>query len=61
MRTKEPMKVRYGCVRLLAQKCKVSTETVRKALHYDSDTESQNLVRLRAVQLGYVRKIYKAK
>ena len=50
------IKVRYGCVKLLAQKCKVSKETVRHALSYNSDSENENLVRKRAEELDYIRK-----
>lgn len=53
---RKPIKVRLGCIMKLAEDCKVSVVTVRKALRWEADTDAQNLVRKRARELGYIKK-----
>lgn len=53
---RKPIFVRYGGVKKLAESCKVSEMTVRLALRWNADTDTQNLVRKRAYELDLVRR-----
>lgn len=52
---RKPIKVRYGCVKKLAESCNVSEVAVRRALKWERDTDTQRLIRKRARELGYIR------
>lgn len=56
MAKKKPIKIKMGCKKKLAEACGVGTMTVYRALHWDADTDIQNLVRHRAYELGYVKR-----
>lgn len=55
-RKKKPIKLRVGAIETLAKDCGVSKRTVNNALAWKSDTDTQNLVRKRAYELGLVRR-----
>lgn len=56
MARRKPIKLRWGCLKKLAGDCDVGTATVKRALKWEADTETQNLIRKRARELGYVRR-----
>lgn len=53
---RKPIKLRRGGVKILAVSCNVSGRTVTDALRWGNDTDTQNLVRKRAFDLGLVKK-----
>lgn len=57
MRSKrKPIKLRLGGIKLLAEDCSVTEKTVRRALNWYADTDTQNLIRKRASDLGLIRR-----
>lgn len=56
MTKRKPLKLRSGCIKKLMSDCRVSKATVMRSLQWDSDTDLQNLVRKRAIELGYVKR-----
>lgn len=56
MARKPPIKLKHGCLKLLAEDCEANELTVRLALRWDNDTELQNRIRERAKELGYIKK-----
>lgn len=56
MTKRKPIKLRMGCKKKLAEACGVGLTTVARAINWDADTDLQNLVRLRAKQLGYIKR-----
>ena len=50
VKKRKPIKVRHGYVKRLAIECRVGEATVRRALKWHSDTDTENLVRQRAQQ-----------
>ncbi len=55
MQKRKKIKLRRGKVGELAKICGVSERTVFLALRWDSDTDTQNLIRKRAYDLGFVK------
>lgn len=55
MQKKKRIKLRRGAKKKLAIICGVSTETVRKACLWNTDSEAENLVRKRAEELGFIK------
>lgn len=56
MTKRKPLKLRSGYVKKLMSDCRVSKATVIRSLKWDSDTDLQNLVRKRAIELGYIKR-----
>lgn len=56
MTKKNNIKLRRGCQKKLASECGVGISTVRRALRWENDTDTQNLIRKRAYDLGYVKR-----
>ena len=56
MRKKKPIKLRRGCKKKLAAISGVSPDCIRKALQWQSDTDTQNKVRQMAYELGFVKR-----
>lgn len=55
MQKKKKIKLRYGKTKELAKICGVSERTVLKAMCWDTDSDTQNLIRKRAYDLGFVK------
>lgn len=55
MARKKKIKLKYGKIPELAAICKVSTRTVNNALAWHSDNDTENLIRQRAEQLGFIK------
>lgn len=55
MDKKNEIKLRHGYIKQLAKDCRVSRNTVTKALRWNADSDVENYVRKRAYDLGYVR------
>lgn len=55
MARKKHIKLKYGKIPELAAICKVSKRTVNNALAWHSDSDTENLIRQRAYQLGFVK------
>lgn len=53
---RKPIKLRRGGVKKVAASCGVSERTVCEALKWGGDTDAQNLVRKRIVELGLIKK-----
>lgn len=53
---RKKIEVRRGKISELSKICKVSPLTVRLALRWDSDTDTQNLIRQRAKELGFIKR-----
>lgn len=49
---RKPIKLRRGGVVMLARDCSVTEKTVRRALNWYTDSDTQNLIRKRASDLG---------
>ncbi len=56
MARRKPLKLRRGCQKKLAEECHVGLATVKRALNWDTDSDLQNLVRMRAKELGYIKR-----
>lgn len=56
MTKRKPIKVRIGCINKIAEACGVGRATVWRALHWDADTDLQNLIRQKARELGYIKR-----
>jgi len=56
MTKRKPIKLRIGYQKKLAEACGVGVATVKRALEWDADTDTQNLIRKKAYELGYVRR-----
>lgn len=56
MSKKKRIKLRYGKTKELAKICGVSERTVLKAMCWDTDSDTQNLIRKRAYDLGFVKR-----
>lgn len=59
MRKRKAIKLKSGKKRELAKICGVSIRTVYSALHWENDTDAQELVRKKAYELGFVKKFSK--
>lgn len=55
MARKKHIKLKYGKIAELAKICGVSKRTVNLALAWTSDNDTQNLIRARAEQLGFIK------
>ena len=55
MPKKKRIKLRQGYSTKLAQICGVSRSTVVRALGWNSDCDTENLIRKKAYDLGFVR------
>lgn len=55
MRKKKRIKLKYGKIAELAKICGVSRRTVDYALAYHTDSDTENLIRQRAEQLGFIK------
>lgn len=55
MARKKHIKLKYGKIAELAKICGVSKRTVNLALAWNSDNDTQNLIRARAEQLGFIK------
>lgn len=53
---KTPIKLRMGCIKKLSEDIGVSILTIRRALRYENDTDTQRFVRQKAHELGYIKK-----
>lgn len=53
---RKPIKLRRGGVVMLARDCSVTEKTVRRALNWYTDSDTQNLIRKRASDLGLIRR-----
>lgn len=56
MARKKAIKLKYGKVSQLARICNVSLRTVQYALAWHADNDTENLIRLKAEQLGFVKR-----
>lgn len=56
MTKKKPIKLKRGYVQILAAVCKVSRNTVTKAMKWNADSDIENFIRKKAYELDYVRK-----
>lgn len=56
MQKRKKIKLRYGKVGELAKICGVSESTILRALRWDTDSDTQNLIRKRAYDLGFVKR-----
>lgn len=59
MRKRKAIKLKSGKKPELAKICGVSIRTVYSALHWENDTDAQELVRKKAYELGFVKKFSK--
>ena len=56
MQRRKKIKLRYGKVGELAKICGVSESTILRALRWETDSDTQNLIRKRAYDLGFVKR-----
>ena len=56
MARKKRIRLKYGKIPELAKICGYSIRTVKKALAWNSDNDTENLIRQRAEQLGFIKK-----
>lgn len=57
MSKRKAIKLRRGGTARLAKLCRVSRQTVWKAINWNADTDMENLVRQKARDLGLIKKI----
>ena len=55
MSKRKPIKLKFGYVKILANDCRCSRNTVTKALNWNADSDIENFIRKRAQDLGYIR------
>ena len=55
MARKKRIRLKYGKIPELAKICNCSIRTVKLALAWNSDNDTQNLIRARAEQLGFIK------
>ncbi len=55
MARKKRIRLKYGKIPELAKICNCSVRTVKLALAWNSDNDTQNLIRVRAEQLGFIK------
>lgn len=56
MAKKKRIILRRGYVEKLAAVCGVSRVTVSRALNWNSDNDTENLIRRKAVELDYIKR-----
>jgi hypothetical protein len=56
MSKRKAIKLRRGGTARLAKLCRVSRQTVWKAINWNADTDMENLVRQKAADLGLIKK-----
>ncbi|WP_144010640.1 helix-turn-helix domain-containing protein [Prevotella intermedia] len=56
MSKRKPIKLKYGGTARLAKLCRVSRQTVWKAINWNADTDMENLIRQKAKELGLIKK-----
>lgn len=56
MARKKRLRLKYGKIPLLAKLCGVSERTVNYALSYHSDNDTENLIRKRAEEYGFIKR-----
>ncbi|MBF1490682.1 MAG: hypothetical protein HXN77_09315 [Prevotella pallens] len=56
MANRKPIKLKKGSKKKLAAILGVSELTVYNAMHWKCDSDTQNLVRQKAAELGFVKK-----
>lgn len=56
MARKKHIKLKYGKIPELAKACGVSKRTVNLALAWNSDNDTENLIRAKAEQLGFIKR-----
>ncbi len=56
MSKRKAIKLRRGGTTRLAKLCRVSRQTVWKAINWNADTDMENLVRQKAADLGLIKK-----
>lgn len=56
MARKKRIRLKYGKIPELAKICGCSVRTVKKALAWNTDSDTENLVRKRAEQLGFIKR-----
>ena len=55
MTKRKPVKLKFSYVKILPKDCRCSRNTVTKALNWNGDSDSENVIRKRAQDLGYIR------
>ena len=55
MTKRKPIQLKFGYVKILAQDCRCSRNTVTTALNWNAGSDIENLIRKRAQDLGYIR------
>ena len=55
MTKRKPIKLKHGYIKILARDCRCSRNTVTKALNWNADSDTENLIRRTAKDLGYIR------
>lgn len=55
VRPRKKIKLRYGKGIELAKTLGVSVQTVSKAMKWNTDSDTENLIRQRARELGYIK------
>ena len=53
---KKRIRLKYGKIPELAKICGYSERTVKKALAWNSDNDTENLIRAKAEQLGFIKR-----
>lgn len=56
MSKRKPIKLKYGGTTRLVKLCRVSRQTVWKAINWNADTDMENLIRQKAKELGLIKK-----
>lgn len=55
MANRKPIKLKRGAKKKLAAILGVSEPTVYKSMHWDCDSDMQNMVRAKAKELGFIK------
>jgi hypothetical protein len=55
MANRKPIKLKRGAKKKLAAILGVSEPTIYKSMHWDCDSDMQNMVRAKAKELGFIK------